>query len=124
MKTKITRNYFIKKWLEALESGEYKKGKGQLKNRDRYCCLGVACDVANKLELFEKKIRFGNKGYLPDGLSKFLKISNLGTFNLGVLWNNSRYWSLARLNDGTGISLPEIAQIIKENLRSGNFEEV
>lgn len=36
-------------WLEALRSGEYKQGFGQLKfeedNETKYCCLGVLCDV-------------------------------------------------------------------------------
>lgn len=36
------------KWIEALESGEYKQGKGQLRDGDQYCCLGVACDVYDK----------------------------------------------------------------------------
>lgn len=31
------------KWVEALESGEYKQGKGWLVVNDSYCCLGVAC---------------------------------------------------------------------------------
>ena len=37
---------FKKKWLSALRSGEYKKGKGQLRTKDnRFCCLGVACEI-------------------------------------------------------------------------------
>ena len=31
----------MKKWLEALRSGEYEQGKGFLKTEDGYCCLGV-----------------------------------------------------------------------------------
>lgn len=34
------------KWTAALRSGEFKQGKGQLKNGDAYCCLGVLCVVA------------------------------------------------------------------------------
>lgn len=33
------------KWVEALESGKYKQGKGRLKSDDAYCCLGVLCDL-------------------------------------------------------------------------------
>jgi hypothetical protein len=37
------------KWIEALKSGEYKKGDGTLKTSDNeYCCLGVLCDVFHK----------------------------------------------------------------------------
>ena len=37
-----------KKWLKALESGEYKKACGRLKRGDGYCCLGVLTDLYNK----------------------------------------------------------------------------
>lgn len=35
------------KWIEALRSGNYKQGTHRLyhKYTDRYCCLGVLCDV-------------------------------------------------------------------------------
>jgi hypothetical protein len=33
------------KWIEALRSGAYRQGRGQLKFGDRYCCLGVLCKV-------------------------------------------------------------------------------
>lgn len=36
-----------KKWVEALRSGEYKQGRGQLCDmKGRFCCLGVACDLS------------------------------------------------------------------------------
>lgn len=39
-----------KRWLEALRSGEYKQGRNYLKATDkngvdRFCCLGVLCDL-------------------------------------------------------------------------------
>jgi hypothetical protein len=37
------------KWLAALRSGEYKQSRGLLRNFvDRYCCLGVLCDLHAK----------------------------------------------------------------------------
>lgn len=36
------------KWVEALRSGEYKQGDTYLKMLDKYCCLGVLCDVYEK----------------------------------------------------------------------------
>lgn len=37
------------KWIEALRSGQYRQGKGVLRDSaDRFCCLGVLCDVVNK----------------------------------------------------------------------------
>lgn len=47
-------NEYMKKWIAALESGEYKQTRGNLaevivKNDEiidtQYCCLGVACRV-------------------------------------------------------------------------------
>jgi hypothetical protein len=40
----------IQKWVDALRSGEFKQGYGQLRdetfnNEYRHCCLGVACEV-------------------------------------------------------------------------------
>jgi hypothetical protein len=35
-------------WLEALRSGVYKQGRGQLRTigeQDSFCCLGVLCDL-------------------------------------------------------------------------------
>lgn len=34
-----------KMWVEALRSGEYKQGRGQLRFGNEYCCLGVLCDL-------------------------------------------------------------------------------
>jgi hypothetical protein len=34
------------KWIEALRSGKYEQGRGQLRDAsNRYCCLGVLADV-------------------------------------------------------------------------------
>jgi len=37
-----------KLWVYALRSGDYEQGKGRLKNGDKYCCLGVLCDLHSK----------------------------------------------------------------------------
>lgn len=34
-----------KRWTDALRSGEYEQGKDWLRKGDRFCCLGVLCDV-------------------------------------------------------------------------------
>lgn len=45
----MTNTANVAKWTAALRSGEYKQGKGLLKDPEgRYCCLGVACEVAIK----------------------------------------------------------------------------
>jgi len=36
------------KWVKALRSGEYKQGREYLRKDDKYCCLGVLCDIYSK----------------------------------------------------------------------------
>lgn len=33
------------RWVDALRSGEYEQCEGALRRGDKYCCLGVACDL-------------------------------------------------------------------------------
>jgi len=40
----------LKQWLAALRSGDYKKGHGDLRRDDSYCCLGVLCELAVEAE--------------------------------------------------------------------------
>ena len=35
------------KWVKALRSGEYKQGSRFLHYEDKFCCLGVLCDLMN-----------------------------------------------------------------------------
>ena len=46
-----------KKWLEALESGEFKQTRGKLEDENGFCCLGVACVLAEKdgVQLWRKE---------------------------------------------------------------------
>lgn len=37
-------------WSAALRSGEYAQGQLQLRRGDEFCCLGVACDLYQRLE--------------------------------------------------------------------------
>lgn len=35
-------------WLDALRSGDYEQGTGRLRTGNRFCCLGVLCDLHSK----------------------------------------------------------------------------
>lgn len=37
-----------RQWVKALRSGKYQQGAGQLREYDKFCCLGVLCDVLNE----------------------------------------------------------------------------
>jgi len=83
---------FKKKWVAALRSGKYKQGKHRLKQTDikgdSYCCLGVACEIANS-----KNIQ-GN--YIVGNISKNNNIPKLIKGNS----ENSIVAKLTQLNDG------------------------
>ena len=64
-------------WLTALRSGEYKQGKGFLKNSlggiAQYCCLGVLCELAVKAGVVEKsEVDEDEYVYTFDGQSSYL----------------------------------------------------
>lgn len=110
----LTPEQFRIKVAEALESGEYKQGKGLLCNKDNeYCCLGVACDVYIKngggLEVLHtsKGIKeFGNiSAFLP------IKVRDALGFS-GRLGQTEACGTLASLND-RGIPFSRIAKLFR-----------
>lgn len=38
-----------KDWVAALRSGQYKQGQNRLHADDRFCCLGVLCDITRPI---------------------------------------------------------------------------
>lgn len=124
------------KWLEALESGEYKRCKGvlceELKNGTcTYCCLGVASEIllSNK---YKEKIENSlwsfdgeeiscpylvmEKLKLRGSLGEFYKDSEPYTHEFTVDGTVVESHSLAELNDD-GWSFKKIAAFIRKNPR-------
>ena len=63
------------KWVNALESGVYKKGTGKLRIGDKYCCIGVLVEIMDDIKInetgteFESTIGYNHtKGYQSGGL--------------------------------------------------------
>ena len=113
------------KWLEALRSGEYRQGRGYLKQRatefdkPRHCCLGVLSEIAvaegvdikvTKFEGPDDYVRWEYDGIdevLPDSVMNWAGMdSHIGTRVDSAL-------NLADLNDG-GKSFDEWADIIEQ----------
>lgn len=108
------------KWVEALRSGKYRQGIGQLRNSsDEYCCLGVLCDI------------LGTKWRKDDGVSdNFMSVPWHGKPKYATLPTEIRNKyglrdiedELVNLNDGIeelgipGKSFNEIADWIEVNL--------
>ena len=50
----------IKLWVDALKSGNYKQGISYLNKKNKFCCLGVLCDVVKKI--YPEKVQvYGNE---------------------------------------------------------------
>lgn len=116
-------NNNAKKWVEALRSGEYKQGKGALRNGDQFCCLGVACELAIKdgvklnVELSENGITGYDLciGHLPTKVASWLNLnSSYGQYDEDKYLTNN--------NDSGGMSFEQIADII-ESEPSGLFAD-
>lgn len=118
------------KWVAALRSGDYAQAKTVLRRGDRFCCLGVACDVYRQefpeldlswkpeftdpdsgltLEHETNDLTFmGRVAGLPDAVRDWLGLrDDLGRFD--------RYpeYGLAALNDH-GASFDTIADLVVE----------
>jgi hypothetical protein len=120
----------IENWLQALESGKYRQGKSVLVqdtgSKPKYCCLGVACKVANDLGVRNFDItRLDEDGEqaLNDSFARKLGINSLGEFKVDIEHRNQVYSSLADLNDG-GVKFKTIAKIIREQIAAKNFRKV
>jgi hypothetical protein len=109
------------KWLNDLKSGEYKKGKGLLRNEEAntFCCLGVLCDRYQKetglgtwdsLDGFIDNEGIPNRTVLPAEVAAWAGLSE---------WNPAVYIpehaaSLTTVNDLTR-TFDQVIKLIEEN---------
>lgn len=118
-------NENVKKWVAALESGEFQQVKGFLRAGDQYCCLGVACELYRRevggvhwrdiggehLGVKELCLDFGGSAssWLPTQVREWLE---LRTTNGHFARPEETPNSLASLND-KGATFKEIAAVIR-----------
>lgn len=102
------------KWLQALRSGEYQQGYGQLRFGDEFCCLGVLCDIHSKekLGVWERGDYGGNYEFLPEGVQLWAGLIG-GSPDLKY---NGIGYGLTELNDESELSFKEISNLIEEQL--------
>lgn len=126
-------------WLEALRSGEYQQGRGELATMDAngkktHCCLGVLCELAVKAGIVQKTDGTWNEGslsFLFDNSNAVLPTlvknwAGLLDHNPGIVGIQTprgyKEFSLAELNDGSKpyelepYNFTQIANIIEEIL--------
>lgn len=107
-------------WIAALRSGEYVQGRGQLVSGNKFCCLGVACDVFwknNPGQIVKTPVSYG--GFiisLPEIVQEWYGLnSQCGVFD-------RQTDSLLFRNDEKRQTFSEIADLI-ESEPKGLFKE-
>lgn len=103
--------YALKLWVEALRSGKYKQAVSVLRSGDRFCCLGVACELAVDAGVAERS----GDGYSDSYGSEVGKLPVEVVFWLGLKTSYGEIpgrKSLIAMND-SGRSFSEIADIIE-----------
>lgn len=122
-----------KKWLAALESGRYEQGRGYLNCKNKFCCLGVACDLFHptapvKLEGdYDGLIGYPEEnGHVETSVAtkKVVEALKLRD-NCGSPLRNEEeddyegdslyLYQLTTLNDDHNATLKQIARIVRDN---------
>lgn len=116
------------KWVQALRSGEYEQARGALHVRnaggDKFCCLGVLCDVLVKEGLYsptlnslpvvgdgEMHVYYDDEpGVLPEAVRRIANVGMNPDVERGDL-----SMTLAEFNDA-GSTFAEIADLIETQL--------
>lgn len=87
----------IDRWIERLESGEIKQGRGRLGRVDgSRCCLGVLCDLAVEDEIIPPPVSVHEPELAEVGLVDSLIYG-------GTSWNSSKCTLPKRVYDWAGI---------------------
>lgn len=99
-----------KAWIEALRSGKYEQGKGYLKKDGAYCCLGVLCEINNKMEEYGCIIGTSNNVYLNENLEIEFNLNYNGRFKGFEI---DKISCLTEMNDSQKYTFEQIAEVIE-----------
>lgn len=102
----VSREAFVRAWVEDLRSGKYEQGKKALKTADgKFCCLGVACETAVRLGIIPKAVQ--DKSGMPDPW--FYQLMEWFDDKPNFVLVNGRLTSLICHNDQHGHTFEQIA---------------
>ena len=93
------------KWVEALRSGKYEQGNECLRKGDKFCCLGVFCEVVAPGLYHNRSATIPNPIANQFGIEAAPSVRYKGGTR-----------SLWALNDEEGLTFNERADIIEEQL--------
>jgi hypothetical protein len=104
------------KWLEALRSGKYEQGRRVLRSADdKYCCLGVLCDLIDPNAWTPGGSYFESIGVCAVKHRGFYESMPGGGIREEAGLGPYESEKLAEMNDA-GESFETIAKYIEENL--------
>lgn len=114
----------VRRWIHNLESGKYKQGRNKLRVGDKFCCLGVACDMLAKTkkgvwvdkDSGEKRFDILWKGHKEYGSvtripTEFAPLFGLDQYDLSTFHGQSKYMIM---ND-EGRSFLEVAAQLRKD---------
>jgi hypothetical protein len=118
------------RWIERLRSGKYKQGIETLHNpkNDRFCCLGVLCEMAVEDGIIKKRISAGRTVYgeqlslLPTSVMRWAGVDGpyadviLDEADQRRLGVDRAVVDLAFLNDSPRKRFKTIARVIEKYL--------
>jgi hypothetical protein len=107
---------YKQKWVDALTSGGYEQGNGFLRQGNKFCCLGVLCDIVDPEG-------WGVRGRGMDGIICYRYLdgewglpkavqAEVGVDEFAALPGARAGETLAGLNDN-GASFDDIAKVIE-----------
>ena len=103
--TRRTQVKRLTKWVEALRSGKYRQGRGQLQTAGRYCCLGVACRALPRMPRPDTR---------EDGRFDDVQLNGVQLDYLGLEYHEQH--ALINANDGERRSFRYIADMIEDTI--------
>jgi hypothetical protein len=95
------------RWVEALRSESYQQGPSMLRSQEnRFCCLGVLCDLVDPKGWQIDGDRFAHGGYIGHLPCEIRAVAII---------SDDQCFSLMGMNDN-GLTFPTIADWIEANI--------
>ena len=114
----------VKKWIDALRSGDYKQCRDQLRINDTFCVVGVLCDLHLKetknewLQSIGGEYAYNNEAFIEEAPPEVE--SWIGDEFMERL--NSQEIDIMCCND-SGMSFEDLADLIEANAKELSYNE-
>ena len=108
-----------KKWLDIARDLSMKKAKGQfqLPGTQKSCCI-IGCGIVGLYGFdFKGSLDFHSE----ESPLKQLGLTRHGYFETPIEIDGQEFLGLTSLNDHTDLTLPELADIVEQEICSGNL---